>query len=161
MGTTQFDETLEGLADRERLTALAVGVVFERVRSLSADDRNDLFELLQCLPDANDPEEIHDIQQTMLEILSRSPSSSRPMTSDRHAPMPQGLKSWSERVGGRIRTLREGAGMTQTALAEKAGLTQSHVSRLEKAEHSAAHKTLEKIAAALGVEIGEIDPGAD
>ena len=75
--------------------------------------------------------------------------------------MPPGLKRWAEHVGGTIRTLRKKAGMTQADLARVTGLTQSHLSRLENAEHSATYLTLTKIAKALGVEVGAIDPCTD
>jgi ribosome-binding protein aMBF1 (putative translation factor) len=96
----------------------------------------------------------------MLEILSQAPSRSRPMPlADQ--PMKPGLKKRADQVGGAIRGLRERAGLNQSELAEKAGLTQSHVSRLENAGHSATHMTLEKIAKALGVTVGDLDPCID
>ena len=73
-------------------------------------------------------------------------------------PDGSGLKKWSEHVGKRIKVARERLGLTQVDLAIKAGLTQSHISRLESAAHSATNKTLEKIAQALGVEVRELDP---
>jgi len=51
--------------------------------------------------------------------------------------------------------------MTQQQLAEKAGLPQSHISRLEAGMHSPSHKTLEKIAAAMEIAMGDLDPAAD
>ncbi|MDR3619872.1 MAG: helix-turn-helix transcriptional regulator [Paludisphaera borealis] len=112
---------------------MAVDVLFDRIRSLS----------------------------TALEILSQAPSRSTPMPLGDDAPMKPGLKKWADHVGGKIRELRERAGLNQSELAEKAGLTQSHVSRLENAAHSATHVTLEKIATALGVPVADIDPRAD
>lgn len=71
------------------------------------------------------------------------------------------LKAWAEHVGRKIQELRKAAGLTQVQLAERAGLPQSHISRLENAEHSATNLTLEKLAGALGVSVGDIDPCAD
>ena len=51
--------------------------------------------------------------------------------------------------------------MTQTDLAKKAGLPESHISRLENAEIRATNLTLVKIAKALGVSVGDIDPCTD
>ena len=75
-------------------------------------------------------------------------------------PPGPGLQNWLDYVSKRIRELREKAGWTQEDLAQKTGLPQSHISRLENGKHSPAHATLEKIAAALGVGVGEIDPSA-
>ena len=48
--------------------------------------------------------------------------------------------------------------MSQSELAKLAGIPQPHLSRLENAEHSPTHKTLTKIAIALGIPVGDIDP---
>jgi len=162
MATTQLDksfaEAFEELSDGQQLITMALGVVVKRMTALAESDRRDLLELFQALPTAKGREEIQSIRRAMLEILTDPPIQSRRMSQAVDEPMPPGLKKWTEHVGGRIRELREKAGMSQTKLAEKAGLTQSHVSRLEKAEHSATHKTLMKIASALGVEVGRLDP---
>jgi DNA-binding XRE family transcriptional regulator len=63
-------------------------------------------------------------------------------------------------VSKRIKELRMRAGLTQIELAEKAGLPQSHISRLESGKHSPSRVTLEKIAAALDVPVSEFDPSA-
>lgn len=57
----------------------------------------------------------------------------------------------------RIREIREGKGMTQTELSEKAGITRATIWKLETGEEEVTtSKTLEKIANALGVTIGEL-----
>ena len=73
--------------------------------------------------------------------------------------MPPGLKGWVEHVGGKIRELRTGAGMTQADLARAAGISPDDIRRLEDLEHPASHLALTRIARALGVDVGEIDPG--
>ena len=60
--------------------------------------------------------------------------------------MTRGLKKWATHVGNKIKDFREKAEMTQTDLAKKAGLPQSHISRLENAEHTPTNLTLVKIA---------------
>ncbi|MBI4564588.1 MAG: helix-turn-helix transcriptional regulator [Planctomycetes bacterium] len=67
------------------------------------------------------------------------------------------LKSRARWIGRKIRVLREKKGMTQEDLAERAGLTQSHVSRLEDGKHSPSNVTLRKIAKALRVSVHKID----
>ena len=91
-------------------------------------------------------------------LIGPVPVPSQPLPLPEVVPEASGLKKWSEHVGGRIKERREGLGFTQADLASKAGLTQSHISRLESATHSATHKTLEKIAQALGVQVRDLDP---
>lgn len=52
-------------------------------------------------------------------------------------------------IGLRLRQLRQAAGLTQVALAERLGVTQSMLSRLENGDKSATPRMLERIADAL------------
>ena len=72
----------------------------------------------------------------------------------------QKLKRWKEFIGGKIRELRKAANpnLTQEGLAKASGLPQSHISRIESGQHSPSNKTLERIAKALDVSIGDLDP---
>lgn len=94
----------------------------------------------------------------MREILEQSPMSVAPM----QLPEETGeeLQSWIDFVSGRIRDARKNAGLTQTQLAEKSGLPQSHISRLESGRHSPSSLTLEKIARALDIPMSTFDPSA-
>jgi transcriptional regulator with XRE-family HTH domain len=67
-------------------------------------------------------------------------------------------KDW---IAKRIKEIRKERHITQAELAGTSGLPQSHISRLEAGLHSPSFKTVEKIAKALGVEVGEIDPAND
>ena len=51
-----------------------------------------------------------------------------------------------------IRKFRNEAGLTQEALAERAGLDRNYVGMIEREENSPTVDTLEKLAASLGVE---------
>ena len=51
--------------------------------------------------------------------------------------------------------------MTQGELADKAGIPQSHVSRLETGKHVPTHLTIEKLAEALETTPSQIAPGFD
>ena len=64
-------------------------------------------------------------------------------------------------IGGRIRQLRESAGLTQVALAELADIGRVTLVRLERGEQSPKFKTLEAIATALGIGVPEllVEPG--
>ena len=59
-------------------------------------------------------------------------------------------------LGGRIRQLRESAGLTQVALAELADIGRVTPVRLEKGEQSPKYKTLDAIATALGIAVPEL-----
>ncbi len=54
-------------------------------------------------------------------------------------------------VGGRVRTFRQASGLTQEALAKAAGIGRVTLVRLENGEQSPKFKTLNAVAAALGV----------
>lgn len=58
-------------------------------------------------------------------------------------------------LGQHIRLLRERAGISATSLAAKAGLTQSHLSKLETGAALPSLKALEKICNAMGISLGE------
>ena len=141
------------LPDNAKYVVLALSVVIDRLGSLPKVDRDEVFGLLQELHKTDDSEERQSIRLAMEEILAQVPigvSKMQVASED----LKRGQTAWAIHVGKTIRDLREDAGLTQVQLAEKAGIPQSHVSRLENAEHSATHLTLCKIATALGVEVG-------
>ena len=55
-----------------------------------------------------------------------------------------------KRIGERIRQLRSERGISQVELAEKAGLIQPHIVRIEQGRYSVGLDTLQAIAKALG-----------
>lgn len=59
-------------------------------------------------------------------------------------------------VGERIRTLRKAKGLTQEALAEKAGIHYSYMSGIEHADRNISLETLEKIIVALDIAPSEL-----
>ena len=59
-------------------------------------------------------------------------------------------------LGGRIRQVRESAGLIQVALAELADIGRVTLVRLERGEQSPKFKTLETIATALGIAVPEL-----
>ncbi len=140
---------------------MALSVLIDRIGTLPRADRDDLFELLQAWRQADDPDERASIRRAMEEVLAQTPVDVMRLPLGDRKPVPGKLKKWSDYVGQKIRELREAQGLTQLQLADKAGLKQSHVSRLENAEHTPTYLTLEKIAGALGVPVGEIDPCTD
>ena len=161
MLTKEFSETYASLPEHVKSAILALSILIDRIGSLSKPDRDDLFELLQAWRSASDPEEQLSIRRAMEEVLAQTPITFKALPLAEERPLSRGLKPWAEHVGKRIKELREKRGLNQAQLADEAGLTQSHISRLENAEHSATNLTLGKIARALGVSIGDLDPCAD
>ena len=153
-------KTVGSLPADVKSAVLALSILIDRIGSLPRADRDDLFELLQEWRKTSVPEERQSIQDAMEEVLAQMPPTTRALHPLPESP-PAKVKSWAEHVGGRIKQMRLDAGLTQEQLAERAGLPQSHVSRIENAQHTATSMTLEKIAKALGVDPGRLDPCAD
>lgn len=56
-------------------------------------------------------------------------------------------------LGARVRETRQGAGLSQAALAEQAGVTNETISRLERGAFEPSLSTIVAVADALGVEL--------
>ena len=56
----------------------------------------------------------------------------------------------------RLKALRKEKGLTQAALAKRAGVTLSYIGRLEIGRHDPQLSTLQKLAKALGVSLPEL-----
>jgi transcriptional regulator with XRE-family HTH domain len=63
-----------------------------------------------------------------------------------------------ETMGQKLAALRQEKELSQEALARRAGLSQTTVSRLEKGEQVASTQTLAKLARALGTSLAELVP---
>ncbi len=149
----------EGGIEHAALT-MAVGVITQRVQRLPKEDKNELYELLKEFITAESDDDRDSIIGAVLEILDQEPGVGKRMDPADGGPLKPGLRTWIDFVSRRIRELRKTAGLTQEALAEKSGLPQPHISRLERGEHSPSRVTLEKLAGALGVPLSELDPSA-
>lgn len=62
------------------------------------------------------------------------------------------------RIGQRIAELRKEQNLTQTQLAERCGLQQAHIARIEAGRYSVGLDTLTQIADALGMAIDFVKP---
>jgi len=62
------------------------------------------------------------------------------------------------RIGQRIAELRKEQNLTQTQLAERCGLQQAHIARIEAGRYSVGLDTLTQIATALGMAIDFVKP---
>ena len=156
MAPLTIDRSYDDLSMHAKPAVLALSVLIERIESLPPADRDALLELLVGLGKSEEVEEKRGMVRAMEEILAQEPIIVHQMAMD-DAPMPNGLKTWSEHVGKQVRELRKKASMNQSELAERAGLDQGHISRIENAEYSATRMTLEKIAGALGVSVGDLE----
>jgi DNA-binding XRE family transcriptional regulator len=138
---------------RSEALTMAVAVIVDRIKRLPTDDKDDLNTLFKELMIADGDEEQESIVSAIREILDQSPVTARQL----EAEPPKRLLTWMKHTGARIKALRDQAGLTQTQLAEKAGLPQSHICRLETGAHSPTRMTLEKLAAALEIDIELLD----
>jgi DNA-binding XRE family transcriptional regulator len=160
MATTEYKGAapFEESDYRHEALTMALAILVERIRRLSDEDREELWTLMKELPSEDGPEERNAIVKAMREILDQAPVKvTRLELNDDAAPAPS-LQRWIDYVSKRIKELRVVAGLTQTELAERAGLPQSHISRLESGKHSPSRVTLEKIAGALGRPLKDLDP---
>ncbi|MEU0033156.1 helix-turn-helix transcriptional regulator [Streptomyces sp. NPDC006333] len=69
---------------------------------------------------------------------------------------PAALLAYRRLVGERLRTERARAGLTQQALAERAGLDKQAVSMIENAHSSPRLDTLWHLATAMDVSLGDL-----
>jgi transcriptional regulator with XRE-family HTH domain len=61
-----------------------------------------------------------------------------------------------KRMASRVKQLREARGMTQEALAKRAGLSRGYLARLETARQDPRLSVVEKLARALRVKASEL-----
>lgn len=146
------DQSAQGVLDDPPVRAFA-----RSIKRLSQADFDELLDLVRNLHRANDQEEYDSWIRAIEELLGPRPTGTEPFPLE-DEPMPPGLQRWVEHVGARIRELRTGAGMTQDDLSRAAGIAPDYIRRLEDLEHPPSHLALTKLAKALGVDVGEIDP---
>lgn len=139
---------------------IAVAFLVQRFQQLPPESFRDIILLLEAWTNPETPEEDRcGIFETVREILFpeliggiyRIDATPAEQT-------PTNVKRRAEHIGNTIQKMRDDKGWTQTELAKKSGLQQSHISRLEAGIHSPSWRTLEKIASAFEVEVGELDP---
>ena len=131
--------------------------------SLPSETAEDLVELFRQHSEELDPEIKSDIAQTIQEILMPDMlnvelrkefelGKESPEVRDR-------LSKYRMRVGDQIVHWRKERELSQEALADMAGISQSHICRLETGVHVPTFETIEKIAVALDIEPSKLDPG--
>lgn len=139
-----------------RFTAKAA----QRIVALTADDWRQVENLAVLLKDATDTEKTEIIEAIcevvfpeetiggVIDPIKTASADARSRTS-----------AYRANVGEQIKIYRQQQKMTQQQLARKAGIPQSHVSRLESGRHTPAEATIRKIAKALKTKPSQLDPG--
>lgn len=61
-----------------------------------------------------------------------------------------------EKFGNRLKSLRKEKALSQEELALKSGLNRPYISGIEQGKRNVSLEVMEKLAEALGVEIGEL-----
>ena len=132
----------------------------DRFDEIGSEGVNDIVSLIGELRDpGTTPEDRIEIVKTIREILFPEVLGDiRFEPIDPTEEMPKNLKARADHIGKRIREIRKSRKLNQTELARESGLPQPHISRLERGEHSPSFKTLTKIAKALEIEVGDLDP---
>ena len=135
------------------------------LKSLPAESARDVTELVQQLVEEDDETVRQEIVDTLQELVfpesviikARKEFS----LESEDAYVRRRLQNYRRRVGQEIKKLRIKVSMTQEELAERAGIPQSHVSRLETGVHTPTFVTIERLAQALDTSASQLDPGFD
>lgn len=133
------------------------------LKTLPRETVNDLTELLKQFVE-EDSEQLRDeIAQTIQEVLFPDSLSVELMQefdlTHEDDYVRNKLTAYRQRVGQEIKERRLNMGLSQMELAEKAGISQSHLCRLETGMHVPTFATVERIAAALETVPSQLDPG--
>ncbi len=158
------------LAQRDAaLLRLALKELQSQVRkwleSLPQEVAEDVKELFELASKAESEQEKKEIGETIFELIwpdSLVVKIEEEFKLDHEdTAVRKRLQEYRERVGREIKKERLKQRLSQANLADKAGILQSHVSRLETGKHVPTHYTIERIAEALGVSPSSLDPGFD
>ncbi|HMN42711.1 MAG TPA: helix-turn-helix domain-containing protein [Phycisphaerales bacterium] len=159
MTTAERINDVRTLTQEQQKWLLAIGIVTDRMARLTKEDSDLMLGFFQDLNAAESDEDRNAALEAMFELLEGKPVGVRKLDLERETNDEGGkLQAWKEWVSAKIREVRNQKGLTQEQLAEKTGLPQSHLSRIENAKHSPSRVTLEKIADALGVPVKLFDP---
>jgi DNA-binding XRE family transcriptional regulator len=140
---------VNSLCFQDQALMVALAALGERIRMLSSEDRHDLFELTKEFFGGATEEDRDSAARGIMEILEQTPAKIIAMSVPTQSAE---SSSWIDYVSQKIRALRLAADLTQDELAERSGLAQSHICRLELGQHSPNGATLEKLSRALGVD---------
>ncbi len=111
--------------------------------------------------DEDQRETMEAVVEGIVEIVSGADVSTVPSLVDPNSEEVKKAKAWFAKLGTAIRKRRLEKKMTQKALAEKIGLSQGALSRIERGQLAPTHLTVQRIAQALGVKPNDIDPSLE
>lgn len=134
----------------------------QRFQTLPEDQAECVVGLVNDLILAPDDEAKTEIATALVEILlpELMDWQGDDVGEDRTSEARRKLEAHRAYVGQQIKKHREELEMTQEELAEKAGIPQSHVCRLERGKHTATYLTIRKVAKALKTTPEKLDPMA-
>ena len=134
--------------------------LLQRFKELPNESLKDIVSLIEMITNPETaPEERDEIYETIREILFPQLIGTIYIgQAGQVEQTPDKVQSRINWVGSTVKNCRKEKGLSQMELAEKSGLRQPQISRLEMGVHSPSFKTLQKIANALGVAIGDLDP---
>jgi len=69
----------------------------------------------------------------------------------------RGVMDCENKLGNRIKSLRKSMGLTQEQLAEKVGIDNKYLSKVENGQHLPTYRTLLKLSTVLNCSLGGID----
>ncbi len=148
---------------RDEKDPVAVQLILTYAR-LPLTKKRRVITLFGLLDKSDDPDEQREIALAIAEILTPKLigiNDSLGTVGDLEAGIKPDIKeaaqAYRKRIGQAIRQWRETRGLTQEQLAEKSGLLQSHISRLEIGMHAPTKNTIDRLALALGVAPAELD----
>jgi DNA-binding XRE family transcriptional regulator len=137
--------------------------VLKRIRSMHPSRIQRFSRLVDLYRNAKTEEDAGEIEEVLAEMLFGEPNNytASKLSTEESSEARASLEKHRKYVGVQIRKCRQKLKMSQEELAERAGLPQSHICRLETGKHAPTYLTIEKLAAALGTTTSQIDPGFD
>jgi DNA-binding XRE family transcriptional regulator len=157
MHATDFRQATSNMTSDQQALVLAMSIVFERLTRLKEPDLNDLFELVRELAAAKSEDDRREITDTMLEILDARPLQVLPLAIDGEPADRAALRPYTAWIASKVAGARSAAKLTQAQLAERSGLQQSHISRIENGKLSPSCRTIQRIAESLGCPLADFD----
>ena len=137
--------------------------LLDRLLRLRPTQQKRILQLVELYRNSVDTQESEEIGAALAEILFRNPPSvtASKIEDERSDDGGAALTQHRQYVGRQIKKRRHQLKVSQEELAQKAGLPQSHISRLETGKHAPTYLTIEKVAKALRVKPSQLDPGFD
>ena len=136
--------------ERKRIESI-VELCFEYDRETDPDEKANLLRTLEEIT-ANTPLELPTatVEEWDEQLVAETPAYAKTAAADA-----QRLQAFRKKYF----SLRAKAGFeTQTAVARHSGLRRSYIAVIETGDHFPQQKTLQKLAAAFGVDVGELLP---